>query len=89
LNAVTEITIYINGNAFRIERQALTGQAIRDLATPPIGGDYEMYLVSAGEQPDLAVNPLEVIELNDGAQFFAAPRQIMAGQPGFQIPSVG
>ena len=73
------ITIYIDRNAFRIPRRAVTGGALRALATPAIGGEYELYHVSPGSEPDRLVHDEEVVELEDGSQFFSAPRMIMAG----------
>jgi hypothetical protein len=74
-----EITIYIDRNAFRIPRRAVTGGALRALATPAIGGEYELYHVSPGSEPDRLVHDEEVVGLEDGSQFFSAPRMIMAG----------
>ncbi len=73
------ITIYIDRNAFRVPRHAVTGRELRELAIPPIGGDYELFQVSAGSEPDLLVSDEEVVELAPDAQFFSAPRMIMAG----------
>jgi hypothetical protein len=75
-----EITIYIDRNAFRIPRGAVTGGTLRALATPAIGGEYELYHVSPGSEPDRLVHDEEVVELEDGSQFFSAPRMITAGR---------
>lgn len=76
-----EITIYIDRSAFRVPRHAMTGRALRALATPAIGGEYELYHVSPASEPDLLVHDDEVIELQDSSQFFSAPKMIMAGAP--------
>lgn len=72
------ITIYIDHNAFRVDRPALTGRALRELATPAIGNQYELYRVLAGSD-DVVVHDEEVVDLDDGTQFFSAPRMILAG----------
>jgi hypothetical protein len=74
-----EITIYIDRSAFRVRRRALTGGALRTLATPAIGGEYELYHVSPGGEQDRLVHDEEVVELEDGGQFFSAPKMILAG----------
>jgi hypothetical protein len=75
-----EITVYIDRNAFRVPRHAMTGGALRALATPPISSEYELYHVSVGSGPDLLVHDEEVVELEDSSQFFSAPKMIMAGR---------
>ena len=74
-----EITIYIDRSAFRVPRRPVTGRALRALATPAIGSEYELYHVSPGNEPDLLVHDEEVVELEDGSHFFSAPKMIMAG----------
>lgn len=76
----SEITIYIDRSAFRVPRRAMTGHALRELATPTIGSDYELFHVLPGSD-DLLVREEEVVELEDETQFFSAPRMIMAGSP--------
>jgi hypothetical protein len=80
-NADNSITIYIDRNAFRVPRRAVTGRELRQLALPPISGEYELFQVSSGTDPDLLLSDNEVIELTPDAQFFSAPRMIMAGLP--------
>lgn len=79
LNDEGTITIFIDRNAFRVPRRAVTGRELRELAIPPIGGEYELFQVSLGTEPDLLVRDGEVVELAPDAQFFSAPRMIMAG----------
>jgi hypothetical protein len=78
-NGIGSITIYIDRNAFRVPKRAVTGSELRELAIPPIGADYDLFQVSAGSEPDLVVNDQEVVELIPEAHFFSAPRTIMAG----------
>src|SRR5690242_12430851 len=74
------ITIYIDRNAFRVARRAITGRELRELAIPPVGGDYELFQVSVGTEPDLLIHNDEVVELAPQGEFFSAPRMIMAGR---------
>jgi len=73
------ITIYVNRHPFRIHPQPVTGAALKGLPTPPIGPDLDLVRIMHGGESDLFVRPDEVVELEDGTEFFAVPRTIMAG----------
>jgi hypothetical protein len=73
------VTIYIDRNAFLVAQRALTGTVLRQLPTPPIRGDFDLFRVAPGAEEDLLVHDDEVIELEDGARFFTAPQRILAG----------
>lgn len=73
------ITIYVNRHPFRVADQPVTGAALKELPTPPIGPDLDLVRIMHGGESDLFVRPDEVVELEDGTEFFAVPRTIMAG----------
>lgn len=73
------ITIYVNKHPFRVRDEPLTGAALKELPTPPIGPDLDLVRIMHGGESDLFVRPDEVVELQDGSEFFAVPRTIMAG----------
>lgn len=73
------ITIYVNRRAFRIADRPVTGTALKTLPTPPIGPDLDLIRIMHGGESDLFVRPDEVVELEDGTEFFAVPRTIVAG----------
>jgi len=73
------VTIYIDRNSFVVHRHALTGAALRQLPSPPIRGDFDLFRVAAGEEEDVLVHDAEVVELEDGTRFFTAPQMIHAG----------
>ena len=80
------ITIYVNRHPFRIADQPVTGAALKELPTPPIGPDLDLVRIMNGTESDLFVRPEEVVDLEDGTEFFAVPRTIMAGAVwGFRI----
>ena len=73
------VTIYIDRNSFVVPRHALTGAMLRQLPSPPIRGDFDLFRVAVGEQDDVLVRDAEVVELEDSARFFTAPQMIHAG----------
>lgn len=73
------ITIYVNRHPFRIPPQPVTGATLKDLPTPPISADLDLVRIMHGGESDLFVRPDEIVELEDGTEFFAVPRTIMAG----------
>jgi hypothetical protein len=73
------ITIYVNRHPFRVADQPVTGAALKELPTPPVGPDLDLVRIMHGGESDLFVRPDEVVELEDGTEFFAVPRTIMAG----------
>jgi len=73
------ITIYVNRHAFRVAGRPVTGAALKELPTPPIGPDLDLVRIMHGGESDLFVQPDEVVELEDGAEFFVVPRTIIAG----------
>jgi hypothetical protein len=77
-----QITIYINRHPFRIARKPIIGATIMGLPTPPIGSELDLIRITHGNEPDLFVRPDEVVELEDGSEFFAVPRTVNAGYGG-------
>jgi hypothetical protein len=73
------ITVYVNRHAFRVPDKPVTGAMLKELPTPPIGPDLDLIRIMHGGESDLFVRPDEVVELEDGTEFFAVPRTIMAG----------
>jgi hypothetical protein len=76
------ITIYVNRHPFRVARRPVTGAVLKEMPTPPIGPDSDLIRIMHGGESDLFVQPDEVVELEDGTEFFAVPRTIMAGASG-------
>jgi hypothetical protein len=73
------ITIYIDRNAFRVSRHAMTGALLRQLPAPPLHADFDLFRVAPGDANDLLVQEDELVELEDGTRFFSAPQRILAG----------
>jgi hypothetical protein len=75
------VTIYIDRNSFVVPSHAVTGAMLRQLPSPPIRGDFDLFRIAVGDGEDVLVREVEVVELEDGARFFTAPQMIHAGKP--------
>jgi hypothetical protein len=58
-----ETTIHVDRHQFKVEQTSMTGAELRQLPSPAIGGDYDLYR--------------EV--LKDGMHFFSVQRHITPG----------
>jgi hypothetical protein len=73
-----EITIYIDRAQFRLEISSLTGSQLRQLPTPALNPDFDLYEEVPGER-DLIIRSDEPVPLRDGQHFFTVPAAILAG----------
>ena len=47
------ITIYVNRHPFRVADQPVTGAALKELPTPPVGPDLDLVRIMHGGESDL------------------------------------
>lgn len=74
-----QVEIRINGQVFVTAKRPLSGAELRRLPTPPLGGDQDIYQVNRGGGADVVVADEQLIDLDNGADFFSTPRTILAG----------
>ena len=74
-----KVTIHIDKDVFKVERQSMTGAELRRLPTPAIGMERDLFLVVPGPADDIRVENEQEIELKDGMHFFTAPSTITPG----------
>jgi hypothetical protein len=79
LGAEEFVTIYLDRAAYRVPRRPMSGQELRNLPTPGLSSDLDLFQVSAGSSDDLVVHDEELVHINEGEEFFTAPRTILAG----------
>lgn len=73
-----EITIHIDRKEYRVDKVEMTGAEIRQLPSPPIGPDYDLYLeVHDGE--DRLIADDDEVHLQEGMHFFSTQRHITPG----------
>lgn len=73
------INIQIDRVHYRVHTDTLTGQQLRELVTPPIPMDRDLFRVVPGGD-DVKIELTTVANLHNGMRFFTAPARI---NPGF------
>jgi len=73
-----EVHIQIDRTPYTVPEQVMTGAQIRQIPTPPIGPERDLFEVVPGA-PDRKISDTTVVELHNGQRFFTAPSQINPG----------
>lgn len=73
-----EFKIQIDRQHYTVPQSRMTGAQLRQVPTPPIGPDRDLFEVNPGG-PDEKVADEQWIEIRDGKRFFTAPCQINPG----------
>ena len=73
------ITIHIDRAEFKVMAESMTGADLRNLPTPAIGQDRDLFLQIPGPGDDRLIGDSEVVNLKDGMHFFTTPRVITPG----------
>jgi hypothetical protein len=74
-----EFSIKIDKEGFHVDVASMTGEQLRNLPTPPVGQDRDLFLVVPGPAEDVLVGNDDLIELKEGMHFFTAPSTINPG----------
>jgi hypothetical protein len=71
--------IQIDRIHYVVEMKEMTGTQIRDVPSPPIGPDRDLFeVVPGGSDPKIGNDT--VVKIRDGLRFFTAPAHINPGQ---------
>lgn len=70
--------IRIDRVEYTVEQEELTGAQLRQLPTPPIGPDRDLFEVIPG-QADRKISDTDVVQMANGQRFFSAPAHINPG----------
>ncbi len=73
-----EVHIQIDRTPYTVPEQEMTGAQIRQIPTPPIGPERDLFEVVPGA-PDRKILDTTVVQLHNGQRFFTAPSQINPG----------
>lgn len=73
------VHIKVDKESFDVDSETLTGAEIRQLPSPPIGTDRDLYLSVPGPQNDRPITDDEVVGLKNGMHFYTAPSTINPG----------
>ncbi|NNN19729.1 MAG: hypothetical protein HKL84_07745 [Acidimicrobiaceae bacterium] len=74
-----KIFIHIDSKEYEAPKAEMTGQELRNLAHPPIGNQYNLWLETPGPGDDKLVEDAEIIRLHDVMCFYSALKQINPG----------
>jgi Multiubiquitin len=73
-----EYEIHIDSVVFKVPSPSLSGAALRQLPSPPLGPDVDLWEDVPGGA-DVLVGDDQVVELKEGMHFFTAPANINPG----------
>jgi len=73
-----EVHIQIDRTPYKVLQSEMTGAELRQIPTPSIGPDRDLFEVVPGA-PDRKISDSAVVELHNGQRFFTAPGQINPG----------
>lgn len=71
--------IYIDGTKYHPERNKLTGAQLRQVPSPPVSADRDLWL-DVVDELDKLIEDDEGVELENNMRFFTVPRVINPGQ---------
>ncbi len=74
-----QFQIHIDRVHFTVHVEAMTGAELRQLPTPPIGADRDLFEVVPGGV-DRKIGDSDSVPLRNGQRFFTAPAQINPGR---------
>jgi hypothetical protein len=73
-----EVTIHIDHSTFKVEVGSMSGQELRQLPSPAIGPEFDLWEdVPGGE--DIRIADSATVELRNGMHFFTTPGRINPG----------
>jgi len=70
--------IQIDRIEYTVHQEHMTGAELRQVPSPPIGPDRDLFEVVAGGS-DLKIGNEDVVTIRNGLRFFTAPAQINPG----------
>ena len=73
-----EFNIQIDRNHFKVASADMTGAQLRQLPSPPIGADHDLFEVVPGGS-DIKIADDQVVQMRNGLRLFTAPALINPG----------
>lgn len=73
------IPIFIDEVKFDAPSPEMTGQALRNLPTPAVPMDRDLWLDVPGPKDDILIRPEETYEVKPGNHYYTAPSTINPG----------
>ena len=79
-----QFEIQIDRTHYRVTLHRMTGMQLRQVPSPPIGPDRDLFEVVPGGS-DRKIGDDQVVEIRNGLRFFTAPGQINPGAAGLTM----
>ena len=73
------IRIHIDRQPYTVHERDMTGAELRNVPTPPIGENFDLWLEERGDTEDKAVTPAETVRLKEDMHFYSSPSNISPG----------
>lgn len=73
-----DFRIQIDRTHYTVHQKEMTGAQLRQVPTPPISADRDLYEVVPGQQ-DRLIEDSTIVGIKDGLRFFTAPHHINPG----------
>ena len=70
--------IQIDRKHYRVEKDEMTGEELRQIPDPPIGPDRDLFEIVPGE-PDRKIELETSVRIRNGKRFFTVPAHINPG----------
>jgi hypothetical protein len=77
--------IQIDRKIFTVDLERMTGLQLRQLPSPPIDSNHDLFEVVPGGT-DKKIGDNDVVVMKNGLRFFSAPAEI---NPGMELPTLG
>lgn len=74
-----KIELKIDREVFHVNESQMTGLQLRELPTPQIGPDHDLFEVVPGES-DRKIEDTTIVHLHNGQRFYTAPAHINPGR---------
>jgi hypothetical protein len=71
--------IHIDHVQYRVEAAQLSGAELRQLPSPPVTADRDLFLEEPGKEEDRIIQDGDKIQMKNGLQFYTGPGRINPG----------
>ncbi len=73
------IPVFIDGTKFDAPSEVMTGAALRNLPSPPVPADRDLWLEVPGKGDDELIEPDKTYKVKPGSHYYTAPKTINPG----------
>ena len=74
------IPIFVDDTKYDAPSHEITGQALRQIPTPPVPADRDLWLEVPGPRDDVLIRPEKMYDVKAGSHYYTAPSTINPGE---------